>query len=141
MAFALLGNSSLQKWGILPCNSEESSLATNNSRKDYKGEATEDERPLASETCERTRRRDAVLFHVTLEEADEDGWIVAECPALPGCVSQGKDEPEALENIKEAIQAWLCAEDRKATAAQPPFRSASSRCCSLTDGTTREYTG
>lgn len=44
----------------------------------------------------------------------EDGWIVAECPALPGCVSQGKDEPEALANIKEAIAAWLWAEDRKA---------------------------
>ncbi len=59
-----------------------------------------------------------MLFHVTLEEA-EDGWIVAECPALPGCVSQGKDEAEALENIKEAIHAWLWAEDQKATAAQP----------------------
>jgi len=54
-----------------------------------------------------------VLFHVTLEHAD-DGWIVAECPALPGCVSQGKDEKEALENIREAIQAWLWAEDQKA---------------------------
>ncbi len=57
-----------------------------------------------------------MLFHVTLERA-EDGWIVAECPALPGCVSQGKDEEEALENIKEAITAWLWAEDQKATAA------------------------
>ncbi|MGH7814060.1 MAG: type II toxin-antitoxin system HicB family antitoxin [Candidatus Binataceae bacterium] len=54
-----------------------------------------------------------MVFHVTLTMA-EDGWIVAECPALPGCVSQGKDEPEALANIKEAIAAWLWAEDRKA---------------------------
>ncbi len=54
-----------------------------------------------------------MLFHVVLEHA-EDGWIVAECPALPGCVSQGKDETEALENIKEAIAAWLWAEDQKA---------------------------
>ena len=54
-----------------------------------------------------------MIFHVTLERA-EDGWIVAECPALPGCVSQGKDEDEALENIKEAITAWLWAEDQKA---------------------------
>lgn len=54
-----------------------------------------------------------MVFHVTLETA-EDGWIVAECPALPGCVSQGKDEQEALENIKEAIQGWLWAEDQKA---------------------------
>jgi predicted RNase H-like HicB family nuclease len=54
-----------------------------------------------------------MIFHVVLEQA-EDGWIVAECPALPGCVSQGRDEKEALENIKEAITAWLWAEDQKA---------------------------
>ena len=41
-------------------------------------------------------------FTVTLERG-EDGWIVAECPSIPGCVSQGKTEDEALENIKEAI--------------------------------------
>ncbi len=57
-----------------------------------------------------------MIFHVALEEG-EDGWIVAECPALPGCVSQGKDEKEAIENIKEAITAWLWAEDQKAVAA------------------------
>jgi len=56
-----------------------------------------------------------MMFHVTLTP-DENGWIVAECPALPGCVSQGKDEREALTNIKEAITAWLWAEDQKATA-------------------------
>ncbi len=54
-----------------------------------------------------------MIFHVTIEKA-EDGWFVIECPALPGCVSQGKDEKEALENIKEAITAWLWAEDQKA---------------------------
>jgi predicted RNase H-like HicB family nuclease len=53
-----------------------------------------------------------MLFHVTIEEA-EDGWFVIECPALPGCVSQGKSEEEALNNIKEAINAWLWAEDQK----------------------------
>lgn len=56
-----------------------------------------------------------MIFHVTLNKA-EDGWIVAECPALPGCVSQGKDEEEALINIREAITAWLWAEDQKAAA-------------------------
>ena len=67
-----------------------------------------------------------MLFHVTLEQA-EDGWIVAECPALPGCISQGETEEEALVNIREAIQAWLWAEDQKALLtlqqqhpAQPP---------------------
>jgi len=49
-----------------------------------------------------------MIFHVALEQA-EDGWFVVECPALPGCVSQGKDEKEALENIREAITAWLWA--------------------------------
>lgn len=59
-----------------------------------------------------------MLFHVTLTNA-EDGWIVAECPALPGCVSQGRDERESLENIKEAITAWLWAEDQKAILEKP----------------------
>jgi predicted RNase H-like HicB family nuclease len=54
-----------------------------------------------------------MIFHITLEKA-EDGWIVAECPALPGCVSQGQDEQEAIKNIQEAITAWLWAEDQKA---------------------------
>ncbi|HWG58976.1 MAG TPA: type II toxin-antitoxin system HicB family antitoxin [Candidatus Acidoferrales bacterium] len=45
-----------------------------------------------------------IVFHVTLTKA-EDGWIVAECPALPGCASQGKDEREALANIREAKSA------------------------------------
>ncbi len=57
-----------------------------------------------------------MIFHVTLEKA-EDGWLIAECPALPGCVSQGKDEKEARDNIKEAITAWLWAEDQKAVSA------------------------
>jgi predicted RNase H-like HicB family nuclease len=60
-----------------------------------------------------------MMFHVTLEPA-EDGWIVAECPALPGCISQGRDEKEVLENIREAITGWLWAEDQKATSTIPP---------------------
>jgi predicted RNase H-like HicB family nuclease len=46
-------------------------------------------------------------------EPGEDGWIVAECPALPGCVSQGRTEAEALANIREAIEAWLRVESEK----------------------------
>jgi predicted RNase H-like HicB family nuclease len=60
-----------------------------------------------------------MLFHITLDKA-EDGWIVAECPALPGCVSQGRDEKEAVENIREAITAWMWAEDQKAAGSLPP---------------------
>jgi predicted RNase H-like HicB family nuclease len=40
-------------------------------------------------------------------EKDEAGYFVAEVPALPGCLSQGKTKKEALENIKEAIEGWL----------------------------------
>jgi predicted RNase H-like HicB family nuclease len=40
-------------------------------------------------------------------EPDEDGVFVAECPALPGCVSQGKTRAEALANIKDAMTGYL----------------------------------
>jgi antitoxin HicB len=40
-------------------------------------------------------------------EADEDGVFVAECPSLPGCISQGATRPEAVENIKDAISGYL----------------------------------
>ncbi len=63
-----------------------------------------------------------MIFHVSLEHA-EDGWVVAEVPALPGCVSQGRDEKEALENVKEAITAWFWAEDQKAMKEISPERS------------------
>ena len=39
----------------------------------------------------------------------EDGHWVAECPSLPGCVSQGKTKAKALENIKEAIDGYIAA--------------------------------
>jgi predicted RNase H-like HicB family nuclease len=44
-------------------------------------------------------------------------------PGAPGCVSQGRDEKEALENIKEAITAWLWAEDQKAVKSMPAEES------------------
>lgn len=37
----------------------------------------------------------------------EDGYWVAECPSLPGCVSQGKTKAEAIANVREAIQAYI----------------------------------
>ena len=45
-------------------------------------------------------------FIVTLSE-DEDGFIVASCPALPGCHSQGRTTEEAVTNIKEAIELYV----------------------------------
>jgi predicted RNase H-like HicB family nuclease len=43
---------------------------------------------------------------VTLDR-DETGMLIVECPAIPGCVSQGRTEEEALANIREAIAACL----------------------------------
>ncbi len=40
-------------------------------------------------------------------EPDEDGVFVAECPSLPGCVSEGKTRQEALKNIQEAIEGYI----------------------------------
>ncbi len=48
-------------------------------------------------------------FTVTIDR-DEDGVWIAECPAIPGCVSQGTTKEQALENVKEAIK--LCLEVR-----------------------------
>jgi len=52
---------------------------------------------------------DHMNFTVTLVR-DEDGAWVAECPSIPGCVSQGESREEALSNIREAIS--LCLEVR-----------------------------
>lgn len=45
-------------------------------------------------------------FWVTMFQ-DEDGMFVAECPAIPGCISQGRTEAEAERNIQEAIRECL----------------------------------
>ena len=45
-------------------------------------------------------------FRIILEK-DEDGVFVAECPTLPGCISQGKNRMEAIRNVKDAIQGYL----------------------------------
>ncbi len=42
-----------------------------------------------------------------LIKQDEDGVFVAECPSLPGCISQGKTRKEAIENIQDAIRGYL----------------------------------
>jgi predicted RNase H-like HicB family nuclease len=45
-------------------------------------------------------------YRVVIEQ-DEDGVFVAEVPSLPGCISQGHTRAQALDNIKEAIAAYL----------------------------------
>ncbi len=43
---------------------------------------------------------------VILEPSDEGGFTVY-VPALPGCISEGDTEEEALANIREAIELYL----------------------------------
>ena len=50
-------------------------------------------------------------------ERDEDGVWVAECPAIPGCVSQGETKEDAVANIREAIT--LCLEVRSEVGLPP----------------------
>ena len=45
-------------------------------------------------------------FLITMAQ-DEDGMFVAECPSIPGCVSQGRTAEEAERNIQDAIQECL----------------------------------
>jgi len=47
-----------------------------------------------------------VKFIITIFQ-DEDGVYIAECPSIPGCVSQGKSEKEAEKNIQDAIKDCL----------------------------------
>lgn len=48
-----------------------------------------------------------IMRYRILIEQDEDGMFIAECPALPGCVSQGKTRKEALDNIQDAIKGYI----------------------------------
>ena len=47
-------------------------------------------------------------------EQDEKGYFVAEVPALPGCLSQGKTKQDAIKNIREAVEGWLEVMEEKA---------------------------
>ena len=45
--------------------------------------------------------REAIIYR------GEDDYWVAECPSLPGCISQGKSKKEAIANIKQAIEGYI----------------------------------
>jgi predicted RNase H-like HicB family nuclease len=53
------------------------------------------------------RAREKVMKFVVTMDRDEDGVYVVEYPAIPGCLSQGETEDEALENITDAIRECL----------------------------------
>jgi antitoxin HicB len=59
-------------------------------------------------------------FRVIIEP-DEDGVFVAECPNLPGCISQGKTREEAVQNIKDAIAGYLDSLKKHNEAVPPPI--------------------
>jgi predicted RNase H-like HicB family nuclease len=44
---------------------------------------------------------------IIITSRDEDGMYIAECPSIPGCVSQGKTQKEAEKNVKDAIKECL----------------------------------
>ena len=48
------------------------------------------------------------MRQVVVYRGEGEYWI-AECPSLPGCVSQGKSKEEAITNIKEAIEGYVAA--------------------------------
>ncbi|MEI6502633.1 MAG: type II toxin-antitoxin system HicB family antitoxin [Armatimonadota bacterium] len=50
-------------------------------------------------------------LHIVLRPDEIDGGIIAECPEIPGCLSEGATEEEAMANIREAID--LCLEVRR----------------------------
>lgn len=53
-------------------------------------------------------------------EPDEDGVFVAECPTLPGCISQGETREAAVRNIKDAIAGYLASLKKHDEAAPLP---------------------
>jgi predicted RNase H-like HicB family nuclease len=55
-------------------------------------------------------------------EQDEDRVFVAQCPTLPGCVSQGKTRQEAIENIKDAITGYLESLKKHGEPIPPPIQ-------------------
>jgi predicted RNase H-like HicB family nuclease len=53
-----------------------------------------------------------MMFVITISQ-DEDGIYIAECPSIPGCVSQGATEQEAEKNIQDAIKECLAVRAEK----------------------------
>ena len=60
----------------------------------------------------KTRNEDGTTRFVVTLEPDEDGYIVASCPQLPGCHSQGRSRQEATKNIQEAIRGYIASMKR-----------------------------
>jgi antitoxin HicB len=61
-----------------------------------------------------------MLYRIVIEQ-DEDGQFVAECPSLPGCVSEGQTREEAITNIKDAITGYLASLKKHGEPIPPPI--------------------
>ena len=59
-------------------------------------------------------------YRVIIEQ-DEDGVFVAECPTLPGCISQGATRDEAVVNIKDAIEGYIASLEKHGEAVPVPI--------------------
>ena len=59
-------------------------------------------------------------YLVTIE-IDEDGVSIAKCPALHGCISQGKNTEEALTNVKDAMEGYLASLKKHGEPIPPPI--------------------
>ena len=57
-----------------------------------------------------------IRYKIALHRSDEG--VAVSVPGLPGCWSQGKDEDEAIENIRDAIQAYLSVADEQLEGAE-----------------------
>src|SRR5665213_3869994 len=61
-----------------------------------------------------------MLYRIVIEQ-DEDGMFVAECPSLPGCISQGHTREEAVANIKDAIGGYIASLKKHGEPIPPPM--------------------
>jgi predicted RNase H-like HicB family nuclease len=61
----------------------------------------------AKEVAEAVHQEQHPMRYTVILEQEEDGGYVASVPALPGCVSQGDNRDEALNNIREAIELYV----------------------------------
>ena len=86
-----------------------------------------DDDPTRDETI---RNGAAIPYRYTVTyEADEDGYVIASVPALPGCHSQGHSIEEARQNIKEAMRGYLASLQYRG---DPPPRELSSEVLQVT---------
>ena len=51
---------------------------------------------------------DEAMRQIIIYPGEDDHWV-AECPSLPGCISQGKTKQEAISNMREAIRGYITA--------------------------------